>query len=163
MTETQKPTDNINKVKANLELQCVRREYCRSMIFTKAVKALEGNREAAETLVDGLVKDRFVDDARYASAFAREKSSLSGWGKVKISAMLRAKGIASDVIAAALEEVDPQRAEEKMTKVLETKARSLGIVPGSSDIDRKSWEKLLRFALSRGYSYDDVEAFLKGS
>ena len=38
------------------------------------------DRAAAEVL-DRLVHDRFIDDARYAGAFVREKMRLSGWGE----------------------------------------------------------------------------------
>ena len=45
---------------------------------TKALKAMDGDGDAAEQIVASLVSDRFVDDLRYASAFAREKASISG-------------------------------------------------------------------------------------
>ena len=76
-----------------LQTQCVKREYCRSDIFRKALTAFDGDKDAAERLVESLVEDRFVDDSRYAAAFAREKARLSGWGPVKISFALTAKGI----------------------------------------------------------------------
>ena len=56
-----------------LQRQCSRMEYCSRDIYRKALKALDGNAEAAERVVSSLVGDRFVDDLRYASAFAREK------------------------------------------------------------------------------------------
>ena len=46
-----------------LQRQCSRREYCTRDVFTKALKALEGDREAAEKIVSSLVKDKYVDDA----------------------------------------------------------------------------------------------------
>ena len=53
-----------------------------SDIRRKALKALEGDGEAADRVVASLVKDKFVDDRRYAAAFAREKSALQWWGTV---------------------------------------------------------------------------------
>ena len=55
-----------------LQRQCARMEYCTSDIRRKALKALEGDAGAAERVVASLLEDRFVDDLRYASAFARE-------------------------------------------------------------------------------------------
>lgn len=50
---------------------CSRREYCRTDIFRKVMTALDGDRDAAEKVVDRLEEEKYVDDARYAEAFAR--------------------------------------------------------------------------------------------
>ncbi len=138
-----------DKVLDRLQSQCVKREYCRSDIFRKALTALEGDRAAAERLVESLVADRFVDDVRYASAFAREKARLSGWGPVKISFALRGKGISRDAISEALGEIDPEEADRRMVSVLETKYRTL-------EGDPQEKFKLLRFGLTRGYDYEKI-------
>jgi regulatory protein len=144
---------DISKILDNLRRQCSRREYCTSDVLKKAEKALEGDKEKAMQVVATLVEEKFVDDLRYASAYAREKSAISGWGEVKIRYMLSAKGIARDVIAQALAEVDPNRADSRLIKLLENKYRTL-----SEDPQCKL--KLLRFALGRGYSYDEVSGHI---
>ena len=145
---------DINKILDNLRRQCSRREYCVSDVLAKAENALEGDKEKAMQVVESLVKDKYVDDLRYACAYAREKSSISGWGEVKIRYMLSAKRISKDVISQALEDIDQQRATSRLEKLLENKYRTLK--------DDPQWKmKLLRFALGRGYSYDDVNEVLK--
>ncbi len=132
-----------------LQALCSKRECCRMDIYRKALKALEGNNESAEAMVASLVEDGFVDDLRYSSAFAREKSRLSGWGAAKISFALGAKGIPKETVRKALEDVDQEEAGKRMRSVLETKSRTL---KGDPHVRLK----LLRFGLSRGYSYDAV-------
>ena len=44
-----------------------------------------------ERVLERLRRDRFIDDARYAEAFVREKINLSGWGARKIADVLRRK------------------------------------------------------------------------
>ena len=107
------------------------------------------DRQAAQEMLDSLVADRFVDDARYAAAFARERSSLTGWGPDKIRYSLLMKGISKADIAAALEEVDPEAAGARMEKLITAKCKSL---QGDPFIKFK----LIKYALSRGYRYDDV-------
>lgn len=141
---------DINKILDNLRRQCSRREYCTSDVLKKAEKALGGDKEKAMQVVATLVEEKYVDDLRYASAYAREKSSISGWGAVKIRYMLSAKGISRDIISQALEEVDVQRADNRLVKLLENKYRTL-------KDDPQCKLKLLRFALGRGYSYDEVK------
>ncbi len=142
------------KVTDRLRGLCSRREYCRSEVMKKALTALEGDEAAANEVVDILVKEKYVDELRYASAFARDKTSLAGWGTVKIRYMLSSKGIPKDVIEAALAEVDGDKASEKLKKIIEVKSKTL-------KDDPQKRLKLLRFALGRGYEYDDVIEILK--
>ena len=142
------------KVLERLQRQCARMEYCSSDIYRKASKALEGDAEAAARIVASLVQDQFVDDRRYASAFAREKSSLQGWGAVKIRFLLRGKGISDEIIDEALQEVDPEKAASKLDKLAADKYRLL-------KDDPQCRLKLLKALLSRGYGYDEVEAAVK--
>lgn len=142
------------KVLDRMRAQCSRREYCAEDVRKKAEKALDGDREAAAEIVAELVREKYVDDLRYASAFARDKSSISGWGAVKIRYMLSAKGIAKEVIQEAVAEIDDEKADSRMKKLLENKWRSL-------KDDPQGRMKLIRFALGRGYSYEDVEKQIK--
>ena len=142
------------KILERLQRQCARMEYCSSDIYRKALKAMEGDAEAAARIVASLVKDRFVDDRRYATAFAREKSSLHGWGAVKIRFQLRGKGISDEVISEALQEIDPEKAATKLDRLAADRYR---LLKG----DPQCRLKLLKALLSRGYSYDEVEDAVK--
>lgn len=137
-----------------LQAQCARREYCRADVRQKALKALDGDVAGAETVVASLVADQFVDDLRYASAFAREKASLTGWGPVKISYALSAKGIDRNTIRQALEEIDGAAADRKMETVLRAKWKTL-----AEDPEGKL--KLLKFGLGRGYEYNALQDLVK--
>lgn len=138
---------------SRLQRLCSRAEYCRADIYRKALKDLEGDEAAATSVVEDLVKDRYVDDARYSVAFAREKASLQGWGPVKIRFQLRGKGISEAVIDAALEEVDAGKAADKLDRLLAARARQLAGDP-------QGRLKILKYALGRGYAYDEVEQAL---
>ena len=142
----------MDKEKALLSLQslCMKRECCSSEILSKARTAMDGDTAAAEELLASLVADKFVDDARYAAAFAREKSSLTGWGPAKIRYALMMKGIARETITAALGEIDEEAASAKLDKLLAAKCKSL---QGDPYIKFK----LIKYALSRGYGYAEVE------
>ena len=139
------------KVLERLQRQCARREYCVSDIRRKALKAMEGDAEAAARIVASLVRDRFVDDRRYAAAFAREKAALQGWGAVKIRFQLRGKGVSDEIITEALQEIDPEKAVSKLDKLAAERYRLL-------KDDPQCKLKMLKALLSRGYEYDEVEA-----
>lgn len=139
---------------ARLQRLCSKAEYCRQDILRKATKDLDGDAEAAARVLASLVEDQYVDDARFAVAFAREKASIQGWGPVKIRFQLRAKGVSEADITAALQEVEPEKAAGKLDRLLAAKAH---VLQG----DPQFKLKLIKFGLSRGYGYDAVEASLE--
>ena len=94
------------KVLQGFELRCARQEMCSADVRRKALRTFEGDADRADALVRSLVENGYVDDARYAAAFAREKSRLTGWGPVKITFQLRGKGLSEEAIRQALQEVD---------------------------------------------------------
>jgi len=141
--------EEYSKVLDRLQAQCSKREYCSSDVYRKALKAFDGDREMAGKILQSLQDDKFVDDARYAAAFAREKARLSGWGPAKITYMLAGKGIPRQVVVEALKEIDPEEADRKMRLVLETKYKVL-----TGDPQEKF--RLLKFGLTRGYDYDKI-------
>ena len=105
----------------------------------------------AQRVLARLVSDRFIDDARYAGAFVREKFRLSGWGEYKIRAALQRKGIARERIDAALAEADRGDTAGRLRRQLERKART---VRHATPCELKA--KLVRYGLSLGYEYEAV-------
>lgn len=143
-------TSKDDKLLSALQHLCARKEYCSTDVYRKALKGLDGDEEAAGRMLAMLVKDRFVDDLRYATAFARDKACLDGWGPVKIAFQLRGKGISPSLVEEALAAVDPEKADARLRSVLEAKARGL---KGDPEIRLK----LLKFGLQRGYEYDRLD------
>lgn len=129
---------------------CSRREYCSSGIMDLLRrKGVEG-KEAAVVL-ERLRAERYVDDARYARAFARDKAHLAGWGSRKIAYALASKGIPAETVKEALSEVEDGESTRRMEEVIRGKWRS---VKAATPQERRV--KVLRFALSRGYDYAAV-------
>lgn len=139
------------KVLDRMRALCSRREYCRKDIMKKVLSAVDGDMAVAGSVIDTLVKEKYIDELRYASAFARDKSSIAGWGAVKIRYMLSAKGIPEGLIAQAMEEIDGEKAVSRLDKLMENKFRSL-------KDDPQCRLKMLRFGLGRGYGYDEVSS-----
>ena len=108
--------------------------------------------EDARKVLVRLQNERFIDDARYAEAFVRDKLNLSGWGGYKIKMALRAKGVSKDIVE---EVVAPMIAETNMVERLEEiMVRKMRTLKYSSAYDAKT--KLIRFAASRGYDMEQA-------
>lgn len=109
-----------------------------------------------EEIIERLCREKFIDERRYASAFARDRSSLQGWGPARIRRALSLKGISPEDIASALDSIDAAAADSRMESLLAAKLRSLR----SCDDPQARRVKLLRYGLSRGYSYDQILSFI---
>lgn len=105
----------------------------------------------AQQVLDRLLRNRFIDDNRYAEAFVREKLRLSGWGEYKIRTALQRKGVRKETIDAALSQADRSGMGERLAQQLCRKART---VKYATQYELKT--KLIRYGLSLGYDYEAV-------
>ncbi len=136
----------LNKMRA----LCSRREYCTEDIRAKVLKNDCLSQGDVREIIESLIVDNYLSDRRYSAAFARDKSSLAGWGIIKIKYALKVKGISREDIEAALEEVDQLKADDKLDRLLQHKYKSL-----KEDDNCKI--KLIKYAMGRGYTYDQVK------
>lgn len=131
---------------------CARREICEQDALKKLFQWQVPEEEQAKIMAQ-LVQYGFIDNERYARAYAEDKMKYNRWGARKVEMMLRSKGIDDDIISAAIDEVSDEGCQmETLRKLLEEKARSLR---NETDPYKKK-QKLLRFAISRGFDYGDV-------
>lgn len=131
---------------------CARREICEQDALKKLYQWQVPEEEQAKIMAQ-LVQYGFIDNERYAKAYAEDKMKYNRWGARKVEMMLRSKGIDDDIISAAIEEAsDDDDQAETLKKLLEEKSRSLR---NETDPYKKK-QKLLRFAISRGFDYGDV-------
>ena len=134
---------------------CSRREYAGYDIVS-TLKRRGVSQQEAEELLKKLKESGFVDDRRYVTAFVRDKVLLAGWGGSKVEYQLRMKGFTPALIAEAFEELDKEDAGRRMEDVITRKYNSL-----KNEADQiKKRAKVIRFALSRGFSYDQVGGVL---
>lgn len=123
---------------------CARGEHCAFEIREKLRKMQLAASDANE-IVEYLEDNRYIDDSRFARAFARDKVKFSGWGKNKIRMALAMKRIPSAEISSALEEIDPEEYMAVAVNAAKAKARNLDL----SDYNDKG--KLYRHLASRGF------------
>lgn len=141
---------------AKMEAICSRREYCSADIRERLLK-LSLPEGAIEEIVESLKRERYLDDGRYAAAYARDKSSLAGWGPRKIEFALKRKGVSSEVIREALCDMDQEKVSERMQEVILRKWSSLS---KEEDVEKRRI-KTIKFALGRGYSYEEVGPYVR--
>ncbi len=124
---------------------CSRVEYC-SEDIRKKLKMYGLSTDDEERIISQLVSEKFIDDERYSKAFVRDKFRYNKWGKLKITAHLRAKKISDEAAAAALGEIDSEDYINLIRNLLISHKKTL---KAKNKYEMKA--KLLRFGLSRGF------------
>lgn len=102
-------------------------------------------------IVDAYVRVGLLDDERYAEGYVRSRMR-AGFGSLRITRELDAKGVPEDVAHAAVDDAvgeDPDASEV-------VRARSL--IRGPVPVDRAAREKLLRRLVNRGFSFTVARA-----
>ena len=98
-----------------------------------------------------LVKERYIDEERYARSFIRAKKEYNHWGERKIEQALYMKRIPKDIYQPLLKEICNNDFNDILKSLLQNKKRS---VKASSDYELRG--KLIRFAMQRGFTYDQI-------
>lgn len=123
---------------------CARQEVCLSEARDK-LRRLGLGEEATERVIDRLVRESYIDEMRYARAYANDKARFSGWGRIKIKMMLYAKHVDRVAIESALEGIDHDIYAQSLLKRAQAAAKGLDLD------DVKSRSKVYRRLVSRGY------------
>jgi regulatory protein len=124
---------------------CSRREFCCDDIRNKLLLwGVENN--DTEMIITTLIKENFINESRYATAFVRDKFKYNKWGKVKIAAHLRTKKLPPDIISSSLDSINNELYTKLLNEIISNHRRS---VKAKNQYDLKA--KLLRFGLSKGF------------
>ena len=124
---------------------CSYSERCISDV-TKALEKMEMTLDEMDEIISLLVKDRFLDESRYANAYVRDKFRFNKWGKQKMAYMLRQKGLKENDIQNAFDEISEEEYENVLTQILLAKKKS---TKSNNPYDLQN--KLFRFAAGRGF------------
>ena len=114
MAKTLTPPEALHRAAA----LCSSSEHCIADIREKLSRWGIGEPDA-RTIVERLVQERFIDEGRYAIAFAKDKFRFSGWGRIKIRYALQQKRIGNSDIVNALSLIDEEAYTTRLADLLE--------------------------------------------
>ena len=86
---------------------CAYQERSQSEVRNK-LKSLKVYYEIIEQVIAELINQDFLNEERFARAYARGKFNINGWGKRKIIAGLKHKDLTKQCIILGLSEIDDQ-------------------------------------------------------
>ena len=136
---------------------CANAEHCQHEMLEK-MRKWELPETVQACVMARLVKERYVDDERYARAFVKDKIRYNKWGRRKVQQALWMKHIEDDIRQKVLDEVDDEMYLSVLKPLLKQKSKS---IKAGNDYERN--QKLVRFALGRGFTFDIIRQCLDTS
>ncbi len=113
---------------------------------------------AVENIISLLISDNFLNEERFAKAYAQGKFKQKGWGKIKIKQGLKLKKVPDVLIKKALFTITDNDYLVTLKNTLIKKEQTLT----EKDAYKRRY-KLQQYALSRGYEADLISDVLKAS
>ncbi|TDQ17198.1 regulatory protein [Algoriphagus boseongensis] len=149
--QTPKMSWSLEESKGKLETFCAYQERCawevRRKLYEKSIKG-----DAVDQLIDTLTKDGFLNEERFARAFARGKFRIKKWGRNRITRELKLREIPTDLIRKALLEIDPDEYYEVLVQATEKK--------WEKTIEKDPYKKrfkVIQYLISKGFEQDLVK------
>ena len=131
---------------------CNYQERCKKEIYDK-LKSFELEDADKFFIINFLQEEGFINDERYCRTYVKSKLNLKKWGINKIRLSLITKGIDKNIIDDVLSKIDRDTYKEGLVNILKNKK-----INETDPFKHKA--KILRFAMSKGYSISDIlEAF----
>ncbi len=150
--------DSVKTALSKAMALCAAREYSSGDISNK-LNSWGINSNDSEEIIRILIKDNFINDARFASAFTTDKYRYNKWGKIKIASHLKARGIPEEIIKSSLNGIDDEQYRNTLMEIMKAYRKT---VKAKNQYDLKG--KLMRFGLSRGFEsnllYDILNEFV---
>ena len=112
--------------------------------------------DETDEIVSRLIIDNFVNEERFAKAFAGGKFRIKKWGRNKIEHQLESLGLTKNCILRGLKEIDPSDYNKTLRTVLMKKAQEV-----SEENLYAKRNKIARFAISKGYEPELVWEMVK--
>jgi regulatory protein len=133
---------------------CAQAEHCEQEMRDK-MKRWELDETVQNRIIDRLTKERYIDNERYARAFVKDKIRYNKWGRRKVQQALWMKRIDNDIQQRVLDEIDEKEYLDVLRPLLKQKRKSI-----KAESDYELNQKLVRFALSRGFTFDIIRQCL---
>ena len=133
---------------------CAQAEHCQYEMLEK-MRRWELPEEAQARVMAKLVKERYVDDERYAQAFVKDKIRYNKWGRRKVEQALWQKRIDEEIRNSVLNDVDDEEYLSVLRPLLKQKRKTI-----KAKNDYELNQKLVRFALGSGFTFDIIRQCL---
>ena len=156
-----KPTKvySVEEAKRKLEHYCSYQERCHKEINQK-LQSMNMIPQAIDMIIVHLLDHNFLNEERFATAYARGKFRIKKWGKYRITRELRQREITKTLITSALKQISDADYLKTFHELAEKKAATIKEIN-----PQKKKKKLADYLLYRGWEshlvYEKVNEIIK--
>lgn len=104
-----------------------------------------------ENILVKLIEENFLNEERFALAYARGKFRMKGWGRNKIIQELKQKGVSTYCINKAMKEIDGGDYKKTFSEALKKKGTT---IKGGNNFSKQ--QKLSSYLIRKGYEPEMV-------
>ncbi len=104
-----------------------------------------------EELIVRMIQEKFVNEERFAKAYAGGRFRQKKWGRIKIKMALKAQGLSPYCVQQGMNVIDP---DEYWQNLLHLAEKKNAVEKESNPLLRK--QKITRFLMGKGYEQDLV-------
>jgi regulatory protein len=140
---------------SKIQRYCAYQERAHSEVREKLFEYGIYEREVDEILAE-LITSGFLNEERFAKAFAGGKFRMKKWGRIKIIHALEAKGVSPNCIRSGLKELDDAAYAETLHEILTKKNQEL-----AEDNIYSHRDRLAKYAIQKGYEPELTWAVVK--
>jgi regulatory protein len=145
----------LEEAKQKIFRYCAYQERCHSEVRNKLYE-YGLFRPDIDNIITGLITEGFLNEERFAKAFAGGKFRIKQWGKLKIQIELELRGLTKNCIAIGLREIDDADYSKTLEKLI-TKKRELSEEENTFVLR----DKIAQYVIHKGYEPELVWMAIK--
>lgn len=151
-------SNNLTAAQALQKLKhyCAYQERSHQEVVTK-LYALKISSHQHTAIIAQLIEENYLNEERFAQAYARGKMRMNHWGRKKIELHLQAKAISPYCIKNALKNLDIDEYDEVLKKEFQKKWEACKGLP-----EYNRFFKTKQYLLSRGFESSMIDACREG-
>lgn len=149
-------SETLEKASQALKHYCAYQERCHSEV-RKKLYSLDLGKNEVEAVLTNLIEEGYLNEERFAVAYARGKFRMNQWGKVKILVALKQRKISAYCTRKALASIDDTDYKKTFTILANKRLQSLRAEKNIFIRKRKLRDHLLQ----KGYETTMINEWLK--
>jgi regulatory protein len=155
LSDIQNKTFTNNQIKQKMEFFCSYQERCHDEVNSKLYSYKLDESERNQVIVY-LIENDFLNETRFACAFARGKQMIKHWGRIRIVNELKFRHVSAFNIKTALKEFSEAQYQESFHNLADKNWQSIR----ETNVNKKR-KKFCDFMLRKGYESNLVYEKLK--
>jgi regulatory protein len=140
------PFEALDKMKRYCSIQERSYKAVREKLYNFGLKT-----DQVENILVDLITENYLNEQRFAAAYASGKFRIKGWGKRKIAQGMKQLNISDACISSAIEQLDEDEYEECLTNWVEKRAK---LENGLTVFEARG--RVARFLINKGFESEKV-------